>query len=255
MKPVTSGAVTASCSDTHPQECIWSICGKSYKCDSKKLSESKLKENYIIDRHVDSGWYSKIFQAHDKDSKKWAIKVVDKESSWEDRFQQDLRSFQITKGEPAIIQSRENHDLGKTGVVVVEWADGDMSWRKGVFENVKSDMEFRLLARQLLEGIEVLDRKNLYHDSLGTFDFLYVKKDGRVKLSALERAIEKEDASNSQALRVVLEALSPIAERVDLSDNSKNLLILLDSNRDIKARDILTHQAFSHLSADMTLDL
>ena len=258
MNPVLplSKAVTAvTSSDNSTEECVWTVCGRDYKCDKEKFIKSGLEEKYKMVGYIASGWYSQIFQAKDrKELTDFAVKVVNREGYFGWRFKQDITNFQKTKGEPAIIQCQEYYDLGKTGVIVVEWADGDMESRNSMFSNVKTDKGFRLLARQLLEGVDVLDRKSLYHDSLGIYDFLYVKEAGRVKLSGLERAVEREGVNNIKALGVVYSALKPIADNISLSDSSKELLYLL-KNMSETAGELLKHKAFSSLPKDMTLDL
>ncbi len=165
-------------------------------------------------------------------------------------------NFDLTKGKKSIIQCREHHDLGQTCVLVVEWADGDMGrYRNAPFKNITTDRAFRVLARQLIEGVATLDKLGLYHDNLGVYDFLYVCKEGRVKLSALERAV-KSEPPNSEALKVVYDALVTVthSRKINLSDTSSNLLSILKCGKTI-AVELLKHKAFTSLTGDFYLDL
>ncbi|RJY18591.1 protein kinase family protein [Parashewanella spongiae] len=231
----------------------WTIGGTEYECDKKALEKSGLRERYTDFHYIDRGWYAYIYRATDKkELSHWALKVVEKEK-WQRRFKQDINNFHLTKGEKAIIQSLEHHDLGPTGVLVIEFADGDMSYRDTPFKKIKTERTFRILARQLLEGVETLDRLGLYHDTLGLFDFLYVNDAGRVKLSGLERAV-KNHRLNKEALKVVYSALKPFSRSFKLSDASNDLLSTLEGGKSVAA-DLLKHEIFTTLPVDLPLEL
>ncbi|MGI9277737.1 MAG: hypothetical protein ACR2PT_23175 [Endozoicomonas sp.] len=280
MGPIMLFARKPYIGERTPQECNWIICGRTYKCDLKKLTDSGLTTRYLPVEYIDGGGYATIYEVQDKrDLSYWAIKVVNKKGDYGYKFPNDIKNFEKTKDETSVIQSRESFDLGKTGVIVVEWADADMSYRHHIFSDIKTDRQFRLLAKQMLECIDTLDKKGLYHPTITENDFLYVKQSGRVKVSALERAFERDVFKNTAALKVVYNVLYRISTQVDdlgvrsqrVLSKLKNMenwetlkkLVILEVETPERLKEIetttagslLKHMAFTAFSADMTLDL
>ena len=196
-----------------------------YLCDRELLQESQFLQNYDIKNYVDSGLYSSIYRAVDtRDKTQWAIKVVDKSREYGLlQYPHDVKHLSLSKGRPEIIQLRETYDLGSTGILVTQWADADLKHRNEVFRTIKDEFTFRVLAQQMLEAVRALDELGLNHSEAKAVDFLYVQPEGRMKISALERA-DLTSKANDRILVTVFNALEAISENVELSSSSRSLL-------------------------------
>ena len=213
----------------------WQVPGRDSKqilfCDRELMTTSGFKEKYHIKRYIHAGWYSRICEAQDRqDYSRWALKIVNKnlEHTFA-RLDWDLNNLKATKGEPSIVQEREHFDFGSTTVIVLELADGDLQYSWKLLANIKDDQSFKVLARQLLESVDALDRHGICHSPC-VFDFLYFKKEGRVKVSALERGspVTRDNQGNIKALEAVWKALDTAAKNVEsLSHESEDLLVKL----------------------------
>ena len=196
-----------------------------YLCDRELLQESQFLQNYDIKDYVDSGLYSSIYRAVDtRDKTQWAIKVVDKSKEHGLlQYPHDVEHLSLSKGRPEIIQLRETYDLGPTGILVTQWADADPKHRNEMFRTIKDDYTFRVLALQMLEAVQALDELGLEHSEAKAVDFLYVQSEGRIKISALERA-DLNSKVNDRILVTVFNALEAISDNVELSCSSRSLL-------------------------------
>ncbi|KEQ17837.1 hypothetical protein GZ78_09260 [Endozoicomonas numazuensis] len=196
-----------------------------YRCDEKLAHQSHFFENYQVKEYVDSGLYSSIYRAVDlRDKTQWAIKVVDKSREYGLlQYPHDVKHLALSQGRPEIIQLREAYDLGSTGILVTQWADGDLKHRNESFRTIKDDYTFRVLAKQMLEAVQALDTLGLNHSEAKAVDFLYVAPEGRIKISALERA-EWDSKPNDRILVTVFNALEAISANVELSSSSQSLL-------------------------------
>lgn len=214
----------------------WRLQGGSkecvYFCNRKLLAG--FQEKYEVKRYIHAGWYSRVYEVESRqDCSRWAMKVVEHNPARTfARLDWDLNNLARTKGEPSVIQQREHFDLGRTDVIVLQLADGDLhSPRQQLLASIKDDHSFRILARQLLESVDALDRHGICHNP-GVLDFLYFKKEGRVKISALERGepVTDDNQGNIQALKAVWETLGRAAKHVqNLSTDSRALLVQLQS--------------------------
>ncbi|MGI9278829.1 MAG: hypothetical protein ACR2PX_04260 [Endozoicomonas sp.] len=197
----------------------------TYRCNKQLLEQSLFLKKYDVQSYVDSGEYSSIYSGVDKkDKTQWAIKVVDKSGGLGLlQFPYDVQNLQLAEGCPEVIQLREVFDFGGTGVLITQWADADLKHRNGLIRNIKDDRSFRVLAKQMLEAVAALDQLGLDHSEARAVDFLYVQRDGRIKISALERA-DQNHKVNVRLLVTVFNALEAISMNISLEEESQLLL-------------------------------
>ena len=227
---------TMMASGSIPEQVEWRLQGQHkeriYFCNRKLLAD--FQEKYEVKRYIHAGWYSRVYEVESRqDRSRWAMKVVEHNPLRSfARLDWDLNNLDKTKGEQSVIQKRAHFDFGRTAVVVLQLADGDLhNPRQRLLARIKDDDSFRVLARQLLESVDALDRHGICH-SPGVLDFLYFKAEGRVKISALERGepVTDDNPGNLLALKAVSEALESAAKHIqDLSPESMALLEQLNS--------------------------
>ena len=229
MKPLSTAFKSLALSGGQESSDItkWNLQGKIFDCHALLLAESGFDKKYQVTRYVSCNT-SYIYQIIEKTAlTKRAIKVYNEEDT-PGLFKKDCSMLQQVVGEPTAVNMLESYDFGPTKVIVLPWAAGDMRHKSRIFKNITTDVQFRILARQLLDAIDMLDRKNINHSRIGVFDLLYFQEEGRVKLSAFERAELEESACNYKALEIVLEALKKIQPQIrDLTDTSQSLLTLM----------------------------